>query len=181
MTTLLKGIIQDMHNTGELIDFYSFEPPQKSRNAVYDDVSVRGRSEPHVFYSHTEAPTYQFSIRLVASYDQRDSGTTRSVKEKEYFIESLVMPDYGPLPSSRNSVVAPPHLARIRIKKLIDIAGTIRNTNYVYLPPYDEEGYPQLIEVTFSFHVQRIFGQQEPLGFAEVRRLLWRGQGLASG
>ena len=175
MAKPLRGILQDVQVPQDTIDFYSWDPPQKSRNVVYDDVPIRGRSEPHVFYSHTEAQVWQFSIHFIASFDQNDGGIPLNVMEKMSFIESFVMPDYGQT-SGQFAVVRSPHLARIRILRMIDLIGTVRNPNWVYNPPYDiTNGQPYQIDCSFSFHTQRELGKA-PLGFADIRRLAFRGQ-----
>ena len=175
MAKPFRGIIQDVERPGELIEFFSFEPPQKSHTVVYDDVSIRGRSEPHVFYSHTEAQIWNFTIHFLASFDEGDNGRPANVKEKENFLESFVMPDYGD-EAGDFGVVKPPHLARVRILKMFDLIGTIRDLNFQYVPPYDVvTGYPYQIDATFTLHAQRSFGK-DPLGYAEIRRIIAKGQ-----
>lgn len=175
MAKPLVGIIQDVQVPQDFINFESWEPPVKSRNPVYDDVTIRGRSEPHVFYSHTDAQIWTFSIKFFASIDQGDNGLPIGVLEKQSFIESLVMPDYGQTPGDL-AAIRPPHLARIRILRMLDIIGTIRSPNFVFQPPYDiTTGYPYQIDCTFQFHAQREFGKS-PYGFADIRRLTARGQ-----
>jgi len=171
----LRGIIQDVQVPQDLIEFFSWDPPQKTRNPVYDDVPVRGRSEPHVFYSYTEAQVWQFSIHFLASFDQDDNGTPKGVMERMSFIESFTMPDYGET-AGNFAVVRPPHLARIRILRMIDLIGTIRSPTFTYSAPYDiQTGEPYQIDVSFTFHTQQEFGKA-PLGFADIRRLTARGQ-----
>lgn len=175
MATPLVGLIQDMQVPQDVISFESWEPPSKSRSVNYDDVSIRGRSEPHVFYSDTGPQIWTFSIHLVASVDQGDDGSPDSVQEKVSFIESLVMPDYGDTPGGE-AAIRPPHLARIQILNMINLVGTIRNPSFTYLPPYDtDSGQPYQVDCNFTFQVQREFGKP-PLGFADVRRLTSRGQ-----
>lgn len=175
MAKPLRGLIQDVQVPQDTIEFFSWEPPQKSRDVTYDDVPIRGRSEPHVFYSHTGPQVWQFSIHFLASFDQDDGGTPTIVQEKMSFVESFVMPDYGET-SGQFAVVRPPHLARVRILRMIDLIGTIRNPTWVYLPPYDiTSGQPYQIDCSFTFHTQRELGKA-PLGFADIRRLSARGQ-----
>lgn len=167
MPTLLRGIIQDFE-TGEFLEFYSFEAPQKSRSANYDDVAIRGRSEPVPFYSSTNAQVWSLTIRLVASYDQDDSGSPIRVKREENFVESFLMPDYGDTPAETSGVVKSPHRARIRIGRMFNVVGTIRDLSFTYPPPYDAQGYPQIVEVAISFQTQRTI---RPLGYAALRNL----------
>ncbi len=158
MVAPIKGVIMDIE-TKEYIDFTSFEAPQKSRGVTYDDVPIRGRSEPHVFYGYTDATVWSFTIHFVASLHEGDGGLPVTVKEKELFIESLILPDYG-IASGEFSVVTPPHLARIRILKMFDAIGTIRNPSWTLLPPYDiDTGYPFQIDCSFSFNVQKLIGE----------------------
>lgn len=184
MAKPLVGIIQDVQVPQDFIQFESWDPPTKSRTVVYEDAQVRGRSEPHVFYSHTETQIWSFSMHFLASFDQGDGGSPIGVQEKASFIESLVMPDYGQTPG-QVSVIRPPHLARIRILRMIDLIGTIRSPQWVYggsqSAVYDVvTGQPYQIDVTFQFHVQREFGKT-PFGFADIRRLTARGQNRFSG
>ena len=169
MARPIRGIIEDVNDPTEFITFDSFEPLQKARNPVYDDVAVRGRAEPHVFYSHTEAKIVQFTLHFIASVDQGDNGNPRTVKGKEAFMESLVVPDYGNA-TGDNAAVLPPHLARIKILKMFDAIGTIRSLSCVDVPPYDiETGFPYQIDCSFSFHIEKFIG--DPLGFREIRDL----------
>lgn len=151
--TRLKGILQD-YETLEGIQFYRFEPITKSRDVNYADVSVRGRSEPHVFYTDTTAKTIPITIHLDASMDQGDNGKYQTVRDKENFVESLVMPDYSGI-SGNSSFVSPPHLVRFKILRLIDVIGTLRNYSATDVPPYDIiTGYPQIVDISFTIHVQ---------------------------
>lgn len=175
MAKPIRGLIQDTQVPEDVIEFFSFEPPQKSRSVSYDDVAVRGRSEPYVFYSYTGAQIWSFTINFLASFDQADGGTPLDVQEKMNFIESFVMPDYGQN-AGQFAVVRPPHLARIRILKMLDIIGTIRDPSWTYEPPYDiNTGQPYQITCSFTFNVQRELGK-DPLGYADIRRLTARGQ-----
>lgn len=170
----LTGIIMDVV-TKQYIEFLSWEPPQKSRNPVYEDIPVPGSTEPQVFWSHTEARVWSLSIHLVASIDQNDRGTPAGVKEKENFIESLTLPEFGIEPGEI-SLVKPPHLARIRIKKMFDGIGTIRSTSFDYVGPYDvDSGYPYQIDCSFSFQEQKLSGDDQD-SMTSVRRLLAYGQ-----
>ncbi len=173
MANPLKGVILDVE-TKDFIHFFSFEPPQYSRNPVYDDVPIRGRSEPHSFYGYTEAGIWSFAIHFIASIDQNDEGDPASVKEKANFIESLILPDYG-FEVGEFSVVLPPHLARIRILKMFDAIGTIRSPSWTLLGPYDvDTGYSYQIDCTFSFNVQKTIGNIDSM--SSKRSLLSVGQ-----
>jgi hypothetical protein len=174
------GIIQDVQVPGDYIEFYAFKEPQRSRKAVYDDTTIRGRSEPHAFYSHTEAGVWNFQIDLTASVEQDDGGLYIGVQEKVSFIESFLMPDYGNVPGGLASV-RPPHLCRIRILRMFDAIGTIRDVNTVYNSPYDvNTGMSGHVPTTFTFYEQREFGKA-PLGYADIRRLTARGQNRFTG
>ncbi len=170
----LVGIIMDVE-TKQFIEFFSWEPPQRARSPIYNDEPIRGRSEPHSFYSHTEAGVWQFSIHLVASIDQNDRGLPIAVKEKANFIESFTLPDLGIEPGEM-SLVKPPNLARIRIKRLIDAVGTIRNFSSTPTGPYDvDTGYSQTIDCTFSLNEQHKFGSAID-SMTSMRRLIAYGQ-----
>ena len=175
MAKPLVGVIQDVQIPQDFITFESWDPPSKSRVPQYDDVDVRGRSEPHVFYSYTGPQIWNFALKLFASIDQDDRGIYLGVQEKVSFLESLVMPDYGNTPG-QVAAIRPPHLTRIRILRMIDLIGTIRDLNFTYNPPYDTQtGKPQLVDCSFKFQAQREFGRA-PYGFADIRRLTARGQ-----
>jgi hypothetical protein len=167
MARPLRGIIQD-YETGEFIEFFTFSDPQKSRSANYDDVAVRGRSEPHDFYSSTDAQDWSLTIYLIASIEQNDEGSVISVRKKENFLESLLMPDYGDNPAEDASVVKPPHYARIRIGRMFNVIGSVRNLSFNYPRPYSANGLPQQIEVSISFRSKRTI---KPLGYAATREL----------
>lgn len=175
MARALEGIIIDTKVPSDYVKFRSWEVPQYSRSAVYDDVAIRGRSEPHSFYSHTEAKAWNFTIHFIASFDQGDGGEPRAVTEKRSFLESFLMPDYGSSPG-QYTFVKSPHLARIRIRKMFDIVGQIRNLNVTYEAPYDMgTGEAYQIDCGFSFIEHRTIDQY-PQGYADIRRLTFRGQ-----
>ncbi|MCG8433061.1 MAG: hypothetical protein MJA83_03390, partial [Gammaproteobacteria bacterium] len=156
MANPLRGEIIDVE-TLQVIRFFSFEPPQKQRTAQYDDVEIRGRSEPHPFYSSTTAQIWSFSINFVASFDEKDRGQRIDVKEAENFMESFVMPDYGDVPGQPSSVVRSPHLCRIRILRMFDVKGTIRDLQFTFPPPYDADtGFPQVLPTSFTLHSQQV-------------------------
>lgn len=163
----LSGLIVDLETlTG--IPFFSWDPPTHSRSAVYDDVSVRGRSEPHPFYSHTDPQIWAFSIHLSASFNQNDFGTPAEVKIRENFIESLVMPDYGD-EAGTFGVVNPPHLCRVVIGAMFDARGTLRNFSSAYRGPFENiTGLPHNIDITFDLHVQSP-PNVTPAGYSDVR------------
>jgi len=175
MADPFRGVLLDMEQPNEFISFLVFDPPSWSRQVNYSEVEIRGRSEPHVFYSSTGPKIWSFELHLFAG----DVGSARTVRQQELFIESLIMPDYGALPGQTSAVAKPPHRARIRIKQMLDVVGTLRDLRVDYLRPYEGvTGFPYIVKVGFTMHAQRLYGQEAPLGFADVRRMLSRGQGV---
>lgn len=170
----ITGIIMDVV-TKQYVEFVGWEPPQASRVPVYNDESVRGRSEPYSFYSHTGPRVWPFRVHFVASLDQGDKGIYESVKEKVNFVESLVLPDYGVEPGEL-SIVTSPHYARIRIRRLVDAVGTIRNFSVEYPGPYDvDTGYSQTADCSFELQEQHAYDQNID-SMSSVRRSLVYGQ-----
>lgn len=179
MARPMEMVILDVE-TGEYILLHGFEPPSKGRTVNYDDVAVRGRSEPYQFYSSTETGVWSFKVRLVASVEQNDRGDPVTVLGRSDFIESLAMPDYGDDPGQVSSVVQPPHLTRLAVTGTegvsIDITGTLRGFQSQWQLPYDiVTGLPTIIDVSFEIHEQTPYGQR-PKGYADVRKRLLKGQ-----
>jgi len=167
MAPPLLMIIQDFE-TGESITTPSWSQPQFSRDPSYDDVPIRGRSEPHQFYAYTGTAIWNISLVLIASIDADDEGKVKTVKKQLNFLESLTMPDYGPTPLETAGVVKPPHLTRVNIRRMFNVIGTLRNLSYTLEGPYDELGMSHRASVTFTLHALR---QVRPLGFAAIREL----------
>ncbi len=170
----IKGFIQDASYELEMISFLIFAPPSYGRAVNYESAHVRGRSEPYCFYVDTDERVTRFAIEFHSADDE-----LRTIREKERFIESLVVPDYGPTPGQRAAIVKPPHLAVVWIKDLVRVRGTIRNLQVTPHIPIDlATGLPHHIAVAFDLHSQSLSPDQLQ-GFADLRRVLSRGHGLA--
>lgn len=144
------------------ISFKYFEPLAEDVTAEYDEVAVRGRSEPHCFYHQTSADMYNFNIRLVASVDENDTTDTSSIYSDYLFLKSLQYPDYG---RSYSGPVKPPHKVSIVIGDFFRKKGLIKNPRFSFLSPYDSSGYPHIIDCSFSFRVINT----KPLSYIDVR------------
>jgi len=181
MPNFLQCVVLDTV-TNQFLMIPSWDPPQKTRDANYDDVMVRGRSEPHVFYSNTGLQVWQITLHLTSNLNMGDTLTPLSVKVQENFLESLTMPDYGAVPGAHAGVVNPPHPVRISILRMFDAIGTIRNLSFTYVEPFDMfTGFPHQIDATFSFHGRPVISSDEkPHGFADIRKSLPWGQDFQS-
>lgn len=181
MPSPLVGFIID-ENVLAGIPFYSWEAPRYSRSVAYDDVAIRGRSEPHVFYSHTDTRVWSFDIHLAVGLGLGaeflgsvtplssilEYGNPATLKLAENFIHSMVMPDYGEEVGGF-SVVKPPHIARVGINAMFDARGTIRNLGVVYSGPYEiVTGLPHRIDITFELHEQK-YDNVDPDGYRDIR------------
>lgn len=166
MTQLLEGQIIDRGGAGELggdrIIFKYYQPITDSVEAEYDEVGVRGRSEPYVFYTQTGPNTYNFDIRLAASADEADEGSTRRLWSDYLFLKSFQYPDYGP---GNVGPVSPPRQVIIRLGTTFRHRGVIKSPSFTLLEPYDELGYPYLIDCQFVFRVIN----DRPLSFRDIR------------
>lgn len=146
----LEGFIIDFESRGDSIKFLYYGDIQTAVDAVYEEPTVRGRSEEHIFYSHTSAETYNFEIRLAASVDERDEGTTKKIHDDYLFIKSFVYPHYG---FGGKGPVLPPRKAIITIGTWFNKPGIIKSPNATFIRPFDENGFPYIIDVTFTFRV----------------------------
>jgi len=145
----VEGHIID-YVTKDSVKFLYFEDIDNNVGAVYDEVDVRGRSEGHMFYSHTGPDTYSLSIRLAASVDQYDKGDAKQLWSDYLFIKSFQFPDYG---GDSMGPVLPPRKAIIQIGKWFKKVGAIVQPRGSFLSPYDEDGYPMVIDVQFTLRV----------------------------
>jgi hypothetical protein len=146
----LEGHIIDFESRGDSIKFLYYGDIQNAVEPVYEESAVRGRSEEHIFYSHTGAETYNFEIRLAASVDERDGGTTRKIHDDYLFIKSFAYPDYG---TGLKGPVKPPRKAIITIGTWFNKPGVIKSPNGTFVRPFDANGFPYIIDVTFTFRV----------------------------
>jgi hypothetical protein len=132
------------------VKFLYYEDIEGGVDAVYEEQSVRGRSEEHVFYSHTSGVIDNFSIRLPASVDEKDSGNAEKSYKDFLFIKSFNYPDYG---INRQGPVLPPRKAIITIGKFYKEVGIIKGLSYTFSRTCDFLGYPLVIDVRFAFRV----------------------------
>ena len=132
------------------MDFLYFGPITNNVAAEYSEEPVRGRSEPHPFYSGTGEDTYSFSIKLMASVDQGDGGTPLKAWNSYLYLKSFQFPDYG---ENNQGPIRPPRQCIISIGKLFRKRGIIKQPSFSFNPPYDADGYPHSIDCSFTFRV----------------------------
>jgi len=133
------------------VEFSSFEAPQLSVEPNYDRQSVRGRSTPYRFFADTGPETWNWTIHLVSSIEASDSRTPVDVYNEHLIIKAIAAyPDYG---VKRTGPVTPPSKVKMKWGKSISMVGVILSPNFTWVPPYDDDGYPFGIDVTFSFEV----------------------------
>lgn len=158
----------DTRDHGKAVDYVTFEYFQDLDNSVaatYTDQDVHGRSEPHLFYGNTGPDTYNFEIKLVASVNEADGGTTKSIYDSYLFLKSFQFPDYG---EGNYGPPLPPHQVIISIGKLFRKRGVIQSPSFTLHSPYDEDGYPHSITARFTFRVVN----PTPLSYRNVRSLI---------
>ena len=100
---------------------------------------------------------------MTASVDEADQGTTAKLMADYSYLKSFQFPDYGP---GNLGPVRPPHQVCITVGKFFRYKGVIEAPSFTFLPPYDEQGYPNIIEAHFTFRVVN----DSPLSFDQVRR-----------
>lgn len=169
MPTGIEGYIIDYEFRKNLgaggrshIKFLYYDDIENSADAVYEEQVVRGRTEEHIFYSHTTRDTYRFSIQLAASVDQADDGNAKKTFNDWLFIKSLQYADYGP---ANRGPVKPPHRVIISIGRWFKKMGIIKTPAATFSKVCDENGYPLFITVRFEFGVIN----PKPLGLFDVR------------
>jgi hypothetical protein len=159
---MILGYIID-RLTGESITFRHFEPlTEDGPAAQYDETGVRGRSEPHVFYTQTGEDTWSWDIKLVASVEQRDGGTARQNYQNYLFLKSFQYPDYG---ENNSGPLKPPPQAIIVFGRFYRKKGIIKNPSFTFSRTIDEDGFPMVIECRFSHRIVN----DTPLSFRDVR------------
>lgn len=162
----LRGLLIDRESRAQgqvdFIDFLFWNPVTNQVAATYDEAVVRGRSEPHAFYLSTGEDTYQFDIRLVTSAFQGDGGTSRLAYYKYLFLKSFQYPDYG---EGKVGPVRPPRTAILVIGKFLRMKGIIKDPSFTFHKPYDLDGYPQIIDCTFTFRQVN----NRPKDFRDIR------------
>jgi hypothetical protein len=144
------------------IRFLYYEDIEANVEPVYEEQSVRGRSEEHVFYSHTSGEVNSFSIRLPASVDESDNRTPQQTWKEYLFIKSFAYPDYG---ESFKGPILPPRKAIITIGKWYRKVGVIKSPSATFSKVCDEDGYPLIIDVRFQFRIIN----SRPLSLRDIR------------
>lgn len=143
------------------IQFLYFDAIDSGAEANYDEQMVRGRSEEHVFYSHTTGESDSFSIKLPASTQQGDEGDAKKTWQDFLFIKSFSYPDYD------GGLVLPPRKAIITIGQWYQKVGVIKGLAYTFSQVCDEDGYPHVIDVRFQFRVIHA----RALGMRDIRAM----------
>jgi hypothetical protein len=168
MPTGLSGFIIDLNIPGtgnpvKSVEFKYWGDLSTAVEPIYDEATVRGRSEEHLFYSHTQAENIPFQIRLATSVDEADGGTPQQIWDDWLFIKSFGYPGYG---AGGRGPITPPRKARIVIGTWMKEDGVIKSPSAAFLKPYDENGFPHIIDVTFIFRVIN----RKPRDWADVRQ-----------
>lgn len=154
---VIPGPIRGVSGKQEsFVEFQYFGELSESVEPVYDEGVVRGASEELPFYSHTSAEKIPFTITFATSVDEGDDNAAdpeQAYKNnfgKWLFVKSFAYPDYG---VDRKGPIAPPRQARITIGNWFRKTGIIQSPSAQFKAPYSENGYPYLIEVTFTLRV----------------------------
>lgn len=156
---LIEGFILDVEDPSRGISFYSFEPPGNSVEPNYEYQTVRGRSAPYRYYADTSPDTWSFSIQLRASVEGGDPRTHEDVWSDHLVLKSFAYPEYS------ESTTRPPRLANLRWGNVIDLVGVIKSPSFQWVLPYDANGYPFGIDVSFTFEVDP---QGNPFSFQDI-------------
>lgn len=144
------------------IKFLYYEDIETAVDTVYEDQSVKGRSEEHVFYSSTGGENYSFSIRLPSSVNESDDGNAKKSHQDYLFIKSFAYPDYGP---SFKGPTLPPRKAIITIGRWFKEVGVIKSPSATFSKVCDQDGYPHITDVRFQFRVIN----SRALSFRDIR------------
>lgn len=144
--------------TLETIEYLTVADVGNAVDANWNDVAIRGRSEPLVFYSETGPDTWSFNMTLSASINERDGGNAEKCMRDWLFIKASAYPDY-----EGDESMVPPTLFNLRWGRAFDEIGIIKAPNAQFKAPYVDE-LPTIIEVTFTF--QRV---SVPRSSSEVR------------
>lgn len=132
------------------VRFLYYDDIEGGVDPVYEEQAPRGRSEEHVFYSHTSGQNDSFSIRLPASVNEGDTGDAKQTWRDFLFIKSFVYPDYG---ESGVGPIYPPRKAILRIGGWYRNVGVLKSFAYTFSKLCDADGYPLIIDVRFQFRV----------------------------
>jgi len=161
-------IIDSEWNPGEGISQVEFKYYEDIENSgydpLYDESIVRGRSEPHLFYSHTGADKYNFTLKFAASVDEADGRNARQIWNEHLFIKSFSYPSYG---IDRKGPMRPPRKVIIQIGSWFRKRGVIESPSASFSKTCDLEGYPLFIDERFTFRVINVI----PLDMFDIRQL----------
>lgn len=137
--------------TRKSVEFKYFSGLGNSLSANYEEEDgIIGRSEPHTYYRSTGADTFNLTIQLSVGAEQKDNRTTKDVYDDYLFLKSFQFPDYG---NNKAGPLKPPH------EVILIIGNFLRKTGIIFSPTFkldsvaDENGYPHVIEVAFTFKV----------------------------
>lgn len=160
----IKGEIADLEVAPSAsISFYSFAPPTMSVDPQYDHQPVHGRWAPHRFYSATGPELWEFQIHLRGSVEGGDKRSNQDTWKEHLFLKSLAFPDYG---SGKRGPTKPPHTVLVTWGLAIMLQGVVKNPRFIWVPPYDENGYPWGIDASFTLEVDQ---QTTPFDYRDVR------------
>jgi hypothetical protein len=159
----LEGNILDLNDKRSFIRFWSFDPPTVAAEPQYEHQPVHGRHAPYRFYSSTGPETWEFHIHLRGSVEGGDKRSNEDPWKEHLFLKSLAYPDYG---SGKKGPIKPPHAVLVTWGLSINLQGVIKTPRFTWVPPYDENGYPWGIDVTFTLEVDQ---QTTPFDYRDVR------------
>lgn len=167
MPRYVEGSIIDFEDPTKVLKFLYFDTITEDFGANYDPQSVRGRSEPHMFYSDSNSNTYSFTIKLVASVDEADQGTTNKLYEDYLFFKSFSYPDYG---ENNQGPVRPPHRVIMMIGNWFNEMGIIIQPRVTHSQVCDSKGFPLFLDVSFTFNVIN----KTPKSYLDVRGVTYK-------
>lgn len=159
----IEGNILDLEDKRSFIRFWSFEPPGMSVEPQYEHQHVHGRWAPYRFYSSTGPELWEFTIHLRGSVEAGDKRSNEDTWKEHLFIKSLAYPDYG---QRRKGPIKPPHTVLVTWGLAIRLQGVIKTPHFTWVPPFDDNGYPWGIDVTFTLEVDQ---QTTPFDYRDVR------------
>jgi hypothetical protein len=95
--------------------------------------------------------------------EERDKRSNEHTWKEHLFLKSLSFPDYG---ERRQGPIIPPHAVLVTWGLAINLQGVIKTPRFSWVLPYDENGYPWGIDVTFTLEVDQ---QTVPFDYRDVR------------
>lgn len=144
------------------VKFLYYDDIEGGVDPAYDDVTVRGRSEEHAFYSNTSAENYSLAIHLPASVDSADDGNAEKIYQDYLFIKSFAYPDYG---INNQGPILPPRKAIVVIGNYFKKVGLIKSSSWTFSRVCDPNGYPLFIDMRLTLRVINI----RPLSLRDIR------------